>query len=111
MTYFATQELFCGNGSDDPIAIEVRYSYTVSPGCAQTLTQPAEDASPNITKVEVKLDGKWVESPHVNAILDLVFDDDEIGDWLVAQANEAEICAADDAADHKRRMQRDDANG
>ena len=109
MIYTATRELFCGDGSDDPIAYEIRYSFTVTPGCAATRTQPEEDATADIKKIEIMLEGKWVKADQIADIALSVFGDwTDLEPWLIAEANEAEAGYDDDAADHERDMKMED---
>lgn len=113
-SYTATREMLCSEETE--IQVSVQWKYTVTPGCAQTLTQPEEDASLDISRVRVSWgDYKsgsycWHENPALVDLATEVFGGDEaVEAWLMEQANESAEAARDDAADHKRQMQREDA--
>ena len=88
----------------------VRWKYTVDPGYDQTYYQPAEHATIDIKSVMVGWPGNdW----HANTeIIELAYEelggDDAVHEWLMSEADDYEQSAEDDAADHKREMQRED---
>lgn len=106
MTTYTARHWINHNGVDKCVL----WQYTVSPGYAQTYYQPSEDAEIDIKAVTVGWAGtNW----HVNhEVIELAYEelggDDAVHEWLMSEADEYEQCLADDYADHKRDMQRED---
>lgn len=90
---------------------DVRFTFDVSPPRAQTYGQPAEPAEPATVgdiSAELRMDGKWHECDGVLHDI-IVADDPKLEAWLLEQAAESEQASADDAADHRRELAREDA--
>lgn len=113
-SYMAMREMICSG--DKEIQVGIRWDYTVTPGCAQTLTQPEEDASVIIDRVRVSW-GDYKAGNHAwhknDALADMATEafggDEAVEEWLMSEAEAQAEATRDDAADHKRQMQRDDA--
>lgn len=110
-TFTATRELICTDGGDCEITICIRYHFTVAPGYEATRTQPAEDATVDVTKIMVCEDGKtWHTAPAIADLAHRVFGEDEaVHEWLLSEACAQAEADLDDAADHKRQLRREDA--
>ena len=104
-TYTALRDLICTDGlGDGEVVFGIRYHFTVTPGCVQTLTQPAEDATVNIAKMMVCNTGfSWHTMPIIADLAHRVFgDDDAVHDWLMAEAMGQDEADRDDDADRRR---------
>lgn len=109
--YTALRELLLSDGGDRELTICIRYHFTVTPGCGATHTQPAEDATVDVTKMMVCEDGiHWHTVPTIADLAHRVFGEDEaVHEWLLDEALVADCRAIHDAADHKRQLRREDA--
>jgi len=102
-SYIATGEFHTGVKDYD-----VRFTFDVSPPRAQSYGQPAEPAIVGDISAELRMDGKWHECDGVLHDI-IVADDPKLEAWLLEQAAESEQASADDAADHRRELAREDA--
>ena len=87
----------------------VRFIYTVTPSRPASRTEPAETAAVEITGLEVRLFGGFIEADDCvhDMILEAFGPDDALDDWLLREAADQMQALADDAADHRRRLQRE----
>ena len=86
----------------------IRVTYTMTRARAATSQEPAEPSGVDEMSFEVMHGTKWDKAS--DDMHDLLIDvlGDDLG-WLADSAKEQAMDAAHDAADHKRRLARDDA--
>jgi hypothetical protein len=87
------------------IELKMVVTFTVHPGCKQTLTEPGEEPSIEVDRVrffdrEDEINLPW-------SIGDRLASSDSFNSWLMSEAESQHEIALDDAADHKREMMRE----
>ena len=80
-SYTALRDLICTDSDGDgEVVFGIRYHFTVTPGCGQTLTQSAEDATVNVAKMMVCDTGfSWHTMPVIADLAHRVFGEDDAG--------------------------------
>lgn len=91
-------------GTEIEMKLVVEYSmtehYPASDDGPEEFPQP-DDITLRFFRKGIEVDlPSWVEEEFVNS--------DEFTSWLIAEADETNLCAAEDAADHKSEMMRDE---
>lgn len=110
-SYHAMRDMSCFDEDGKETQVSIRWDYTVSSGSPQTYGQPEEYPEVDITRVMVSYDSpNWFRDDGVAALATVVFGGDEaVEDWLLSEAMASAEDARDEAGDHKRQMQREDA--
>ncbi|MBM2293771.1 hypothetical protein JQX09_17730 [Sulfitobacter pseudonitzschiae] len=108
MKFTATSTFHAGRDDAELKEYEVRYNFTVTKPRAQTLQEPAEPATIGDIDVEILLSGKWHPCDHVLHDMIVCDDIEALEAMLLAEANEQARAMADEAADHRRKLQQEE---
>lgn len=89
----------------------VRFTYTVTKPRPASRTEPAEEAAVEITCLEICMFTTWTDADDCahDIILEAFGDDEKLDAWLLNEAADQMQALADDAADHRRRLQQEGA--